>query len=290
MIFLKNRILAAISIIIFILPGLYLTQFRIDSYKSDFKTTEDFDITLPSDVLKAVSLNQEALIADILWLKVIQYIGEKKQSEKGWEWFYHNINVITDLDPNFYLAYQFSGLILAVFADKPDQSITILKKGVKNNPDNWFMYFLLGYNYFNEVKDYKKAAFYIKQASLIDGSPSFLKFFATSLYSSAGDPEDGIIFTESLLKQATDEEMKNSLLQRLKMLYIERDLNLLNSKVTEYNNIYKKSPSSINDLVKADLLNTIPLDPFGKEYYFDKIAGVIKSPSTEERLKVFRRH
>lgn len=289
MIFFKNRTLVFVSLIIFIFPVLYLTQFRIDSYKSDLAAIDDLGTIPSSDILKAVSLNQKALIADILWLKAIQYIGEKKQSEKGWAWFYHNINVITDLDPNFYLAYQFSGLILTVFANRTDQSIAILKKGVKHNPDNWFMYFLLGYNYFNELKDYNKAAFYIKQASLIKGSPEFLKFFATRLYSSAGNPENGIIFTESLLIKTTDEEMKTNLLKRLKILYIERDLNFLNSKVAEYIDIYKKNPSSINDLINANLLNAIPRDPFGKEYFFDRIAGVIKSHSTEERLKVFRR-
>ncbi|RMF93497.1 MAG: hypothetical protein D6734_09910, partial [Candidatus Schekmanbacteria bacterium] len=268
----------------------YFTQLKIDTMKEDITTAEKLFITPSSKIVKVMSLNQKALIADILWLKIIQYVGERKQTEKGWDWLYNNTNLLTDLDPNFYLAYQFSGLILTVFANRIDQSITILKKGAKYNPDNWFIYFLLGYNYFNEIRDYKKAAFYIRQASLVKGSPAFLKLFATRLYSSAGNPEDGIIFTESLLRKTENEEMKKRLNERLKLLYIERDLKLLNEKVKDYIKKFKTTPTSLQDLVKANLLTSIPKDPFGKEYYLDITTGTVKSASTTERLKVFHRH
>ncbi len=287
---LKNKRLLTAILIIIIFPVIYLTQFRIDGYKSDFQKIEDFAFTPPAKILTAVSLNQKAIIADILWLKVIQYIGEKQQSEKGWKWFYHNINVITDIDPDFSIAYQFSGLIFSIFGNRIDESISILKKGVKNNPDNWYLYFLLGYNYFYELKDYQKAAFYIERASFIKGSPAFLKFFTTRLYSSAGSPENGIIFTESLLNKTTNEDMREKLLNRLKILYIERDLNVLNYKISEYEKKYGTPPSSLGDIVKRGLLNAIPEDPFGKKYFLDRETGKTKSLSVKETLKVFRRH
>jgi len=281
--------LVAATLIVSILFIVFFVQCRIDGVKGDFKQSEELEMLPPAYVIKTISMNQTAFISDILWLRVVQYMGDKKQTEKGWSWFSHTIDIITDLDPEFTLAYQFAGLMFTVVAGKSEESLKILEKGIKNTSNNWFLYFLIGYNYFELQHDYGKAAYYIDRASTLPGAPVFLKLFASRLYSSAGKPENGIIFVKKLLETTEDEDMKTKLDERLKLLYIERDLGILNNLISDFHSTYKKYPESIDDLLKAGLIRGIPSDPFGKPYYIDMSDNTAKSQSTTERLKVFKR-
>ena len=282
----KKRLLIT-AIIFLILFSIIVMQLRLDRLKGNFKKAEELEFLPKPEVVKLMVLGYDQIAADILWLRVIQYIGERVQTERGWQWFIHTLDIITYLDPQFVYAYQFGGLILSVIASKPLESNSFLLKGMEVDRKQWIFPFVIGYNYFEYFKDYKKAAMYIAIASKLKGSPFFLTQFAARLYATAGNPENGILFLEQMIKSTDDETAKKRLETRLKELIIERDINDLEKCVNVFKNAYGYAPESLDSLLQKGVIKYLPKDPFGGYYYFDKEKQTVKSNSREERLRVY---
>ena len=61
------------------------------------------------EYLKPALLGYHHLGADFLWLRLIQVIGNKRNSADEYEWMYHALDVITTLDPQYAYAYYVGG-------------------------------------------------------------------------------------------------------------------------------------------------------------------------------------
>ncbi len=85
--------------------------------------------------------------------------------------------LVTSLSPHFTRAYLFSAFAL-IDAGRPDVAYELLKKGFKENPDDWRFPAYLGffaYRYGSgEDKDLVAARWYQKAAE-IPGSPDYLR-------------------------------------------------------------------------------------------------------------------
>ena len=105
------------------------------------------------EYLKPALLGYHHLGADILWLRLIQVLGKKRNSADEYEWMYHALDVITDLDPQYAYAYYAGGVVLGDLANRPDLSNRLLEREFKANPTVWNIPFLLGYNYYFLIGD-----------------------------------------------------------------------------------------------------------------------------------------
>ena len=285
--FKKRAFVTVVTLILIFI--LLLLQMRLDQLKGEFKKVDELELLPKPEIVKLMVLGYDQLAADILWLRIIQYVGEKAQTEKGWQWFIHTLDIITVLDPEFEYAYQFGGLILSVIATKPVESNRFLEEGMKVNPDKWVFPFLIGFNYFDSLRDYQKAAQYISIASKQKGAPFFLTQFAARLYATAGSPENGIIFLEQVIKSTTDETAREKLETRLKELIIERDINFLGKAVNRFQDIYGYPPQNLNILVEKGIIKFLPKEPFNGYYYLNKKSETVESSSKYERLRVYEK-
>jgi hypothetical protein len=72
------------------------------------------------------------------------------------------LEVTTELDPKLLPAYQFGANFLAPKppsgAGLPGAALSLMKYGIEHNPDQWRLYYNLGFLYYTEFKDYAKAA------------------------------------------------------------------------------------------------------------------------------------
>jgi len=59
--------------------------------------------------------------------------------------FQHLIDVITELDPQFSFAYLFGALIISEDLGAFNEGIEVLKRGMYNNPDDWWLPFEIGF-------------------------------------------------------------------------------------------------------------------------------------------------
>ena len=239
------------------------------------------------EYLKPALLGYHHLGADMLWLRLVQVVGKKRNSADEYEWMYHALDVITTLDPQYAYAYYAGGIILGDLANRPDLSIRLLEKGVKANPEAWNIPFLLGYNYYFLLGDPAKGAEYIMQAARRPDGPSYLPGLATRMAAEAGSPGTALAFLEARLRETQDPEMREFLAYRMKEVIIERDLLILESAVEAYRKKHRALPATLTDLVKAGALPVLPQEPFGGDYRLDPKTGAVSSSTHPERLRTF---
>lgn len=240
------------------------------------------------EYLKVAVLGYRQIAADLIWLKAVQHLGERKQTAEGYLWAYRAVDVLTDLDPQFTMAYQAAGTILGVWAGRVQESIAILTKGMRHNPEVWQLPFLVGYDYFYELCDTASAAPYLQVASQLPGAPGYLPKLAARMTVESGDPDAALEFLKRLYDQVEDERLREPLTQRMKEVIAERDIRFLEEGVRRYKARYGRLPARLEDLVTKGIIAEIPAEPLGGVYDLNHSNGALTSTRLPERLRVHR--
>jgi len=242
----------------------------------------------PGDYLKPLLLGYHHVTADILWLRMIQIIGERKVSAKDYEWLAHGLDVITTLDPHYTYPYQVGGIVLAELAHRVDLSNRLLEKGESANPTYWWLPFHRGFNAFFHLRDYVEASDHMARAARLPGAPAYVPPLAARLYAQAGNPDVALEFLDTMWRQTEDEMVRASLEVRMKEVVIERDIRMLEEAVGRYQARVRRAPRELSELVLAGLLRALPQEPFGGVYRLDPTTGAITSSTHPDRLRVHR--
>jgi tetratricopeptide (TPR) repeat protein len=239
------------------------------------------------EYLKPALLGYHHLGADLLWLKLLQVVGNKHNSDDEYEWIYHTLDVITTLDPQYAYAYYVGGNILGDLANRPDLGNRLLEKGTQANPNVWYIPFLLGYNHYFLLGDPAKGAEHIMKAASLPDRPAYLPGLATRMAAEAGSPETALAFLEARVRETQDPNLRQVLVDRAKEVIIERDIQLLERAVEAYQTKHQTLPSTLSDLITARLIPMMPLEPFDGEYRFDQKSGNVFSSTHPNRLRTF---
>jgi len=274
---------------VILIMGLHFLQVRLDEQRATITKFQRFMYLPQGEHLKIAVLGYQHVVADLLWIQVVQAMGEREVTEEAGHWIYRALDVITTLDPKFVRVYEVGGIALTTLVVHIDESNRILEKGIQHNPDVWTLPYLLGFNYYFELHDDAKAADYIARASRLPGAPEYLAGFATRLYASAREPQVAIDFLARMYEQTSDENVRQVLERRLKEVVVERDLQLLEEAISRYRALYKRAPERLEDLVRPGLLRALPREPFGGRYLYDQQTQVVRSSEMKERLKVYEK-
>lgn len=286
------RVLALHSLLILtvgcLLAGVGWLQTQLDRRVDRAITQIEGLAQLPKgEYLKPALLGYHHLGADILWLRLVQVLGNKRNAADEYEWMYHALDVITDLDPQYAYAYYAGGVVLGDLAHRTDLSNQLLLKGTDANPTVWNIPFLLGYNHYFLLDDPAKGAEYIMRAASLPDRPDYLPGLATRLSAEAGNPETALAFLEARLAETQDPQMREFFVKRMKEVIIERDLQMLERAVETYRTKHRALPGSLMALVAERILNGLPQEPFGGEYRLDQETGAVSSSTHPERLRTF---
>lgn len=278
--------LTALTLIIAL--GVLLQQNLDDRIDRGISRIEELAQIPHGEYLKPALLGYHSLGADVLWLRLLQVLGEKQNTADEYEWIYHAMDVITTLDPQYDYVYYVGGVVLTNLANRVDLSNRLLEKGLKENPTIWNIPFLLGYNHYFILGDATKAAEYIAAAAQLPGGPAYLPGLASRMYSEANNPDTALQFLEALWRQTQDEGMREAIAKRAKEVMIERDIRSLESVIQQYQAKRGYYPSSLQELVVGGYVSQLPQEPFGGSYELDQKSGKVKSSTHPDRLKVFR--
>ncbi len=130
---------------------------------------------LPSaEMLKLVSLGNEGLVADILYLWSIQYYSKYKPHEQ-FLYLETVYDLITDLDPLYQDAYRVGALIMELptieEAKYKTAVIRLFDKALRNMPDNGEIAEAAGWDMYIRYRDKAEALRYFRSAAAVPGSP-----------------------------------------------------------------------------------------------------------------------
>lgn len=269
-----------------LLIGSSALLYMLDHERNTVARAEQLGYLPNGEYLKLATLGYRHVVSDLIWLQAVQHIGAKRDTQLGYQWTYHAVDVLTDLDPTFIAPYQATGILLGVLVGRHEEGLAILRKGIRNNPNIWQLPFLAGYISYYELCNPVAGAEYFQIAAQISGAPAYLPRLAARMTVESGDPVAALEFLDRFSRTVADARVREALTQRRKEVVLERDLRLLEESSRKYQSKHGRMPSKLEDLILRGVIQNLPEDPFGGQYQVDPWTGAISSSSTRDRLRV----
>lgn len=295
--------LIIIILLAILIPCTHISHMFLNNLYSNSNIQIEDKFNLPSpEITKIASIGYDSLVADLLWLQLIQYFGNTGNVSNLLPELYSLINNIITLDPYFTDAYIFGAYAL-VENKEFDRAANILERGLKSNPEEWYLPYQLGFLYYIYMKNKLAAARWLSKAGDVKDAPVFLKKLAATLYTdAASDIEIKTQLWQSVYdkaKQEGDQVNQEKAYKKLVELKIEKDLETIRKAIKNYqekakqsdNTVYpdllsddsikeKKPPeikasplpvlTEIRTLVDMGFIDKFPLDPFNRPYIFNE--------------------
>jgi tetratricopeptide (TPR) repeat protein len=265
----RTTIIAAACLALSLAASVALLR-RVDRMRPQATLDEVLYISSPA-VLKRASLGYDGLLADIYWTRAVQYFGNRYHNNaKDFNLLAPLLEITTALDPHLLVAYQFGASFLAPRppngAGQSERAIQLMEYGIKNNPNEWRLYYNLGFVYYMELKDYGKAADAFARGSRVPDAHPFLKVLAGQMAQHAGDFETARTLWTATYQTSQDRQIRKNALEHLRALRVDQDVTNLLSAVTRFRERTGRLPSSISELAASEGMRGIPLDPNGNPY------------------------
>lgn len=188
----------------------------------------DSDLFVEASRMRGFSFGFEGLLADLYWMRSLQYIGDKvlKSKQKvniddlrplNPRLLYPYLDAATTLDPRFIEAYSYGAVVLPAI-DK-DRAIAIAQKGIRNNPDEWRLYNHLGYIYWR-LGDFERAAEIYGKGAEIGSAPPFMKMIALRMKTQGESRTTAReIYRQMYQQSAADRQIRD--FARSRLLYLD---------------------------------------------------------------------
>ena len=243
---------------------------RVDEIRPRANIEDVLYISSPK-MVKRASLGFEGLMACIYWTRTVQYFGDRHaQASRSYNELASLLEITTALDPKMIPAYQFGASFLAPKppsgAGEPMRAIELMKYGIQHNPDNWHLYYDLGFVYYTELKDYKGAAEVFEQGSRIPNAHPFLKVLAAQMAEHAADYETARMLWTATYESSTQSDIRQNAVEHLRSIRVDEDVTRLQDAVSRFEQLNGHLPATIWELAAAEHLRGIPVDPDGNPY------------------------
>jgi len=240
----------------------------------------------PADLSGPFSFGFRSLVSDAMFLEAIQVYGGRRTNQTLAEGapvdrqLARLLEYATDLDPQFRGAYRFAGYTLprstldghvanAIPAEQ------ILKRGVRERPDDWQIAFVLGYIQAFYLGETQQAAENLGKAARIPGAPAYLGFLANRLAVEGGELDAAEQMARTMAEQATEEKTQEEWQARLLDLRMERHIRAIEAAEKRFRDRTGRPATSVAELVRSGDLRSIPEEPHGGEYLIEN--GTVRS-------------
>jgi hypothetical protein len=265
----RVNILAS-TVLLLSMAGAMSALHSIDRLGREALSQESLYISSPK-VLRRLSLGYSGFLADIYWTRAVQYFGT--QHHKGASDFRllaPLLEVTTALDPRLFPAYEFGANFLApqppAGAGLPGSALSLMKFGIEHNPDEWRLYYNLGFLYYTELKDYAGAERAFSHGSQLQHTSPFMKILAAQMAQHAGEFDTARMLWLTTYQTTKDPNIRQNALNHLTALRVDEDVTQLEELTAKYRQQTGRAPGSILELQQAGLLHVSPVDPKGNPY------------------------
>jgi tetratricopeptide (TPR) repeat protein len=235
-----------------------------------------------------MSLGYTGLAADIYWTRAVQYFGDKHQvRSQQYNLLEPLLNLTTSLDPQLSVAYEFGSFFLAQKppegAGDPDAAVALVERGIKANPDNWRLYYHLGFIHYSERKDFTAAAEAFERGAQHPNALPWMKVMAAAMRQRGGDLETAQYMWANIYESSTDQNIRENARMHLIALKVRSDIRQLEATISGYANKTGRFPSDWQELIKSGFLPGYPTDPTGAVYRLNEQGRV--QPQRPQRFR-----
>src|SRR5271163_3001209 len=230
--------LIAAACLILALAASSVVLHHVDQLRPQATLDEVLFLSSPKGIKRA-SLGYDGLMACIYWTRAVQYFGGRHHYyAASYNLLAPLLEITTHLDPHLIVAYEFGSSFLAPKppngAGQPERAIELMEYGIQNNPDNWRLYYDLGFVYYMELKDYKKASEIFERGSRVPNTHPFLKVMAAQMAQHAGEYQTARMLWSATYQTAQDAQIKENAVEHLRALRVGDDVQHLQEAVTRF--------------------------------------------------------
>ena len=276
--------------------GIWRLQHDIDAQRVSLSEERDDVLLRSGKLMKVMSLEYAPLLADIYWTRVVQYYGNKHvRGQANLELLWPLLDITTTLDPNLLISYRFGAMFLSqappAGAGRPDLAVKLIERGIQTNPEYWRLYEDLGFIYYFDLKDYKKASDAFLEGSKKPNAQLWMKVMAAKVAAEGESLETSVFLWKDIYNSTSDPSVKKNALMHLQLLKVKEDCRQLDLLADEYAKRFGKRPVRMSELVQAGFLQGIPGDPLGFPYIFGEDGKAelnLDSPLLEQQLLLER--
>lgn len=262
--------LVAGTVLLVSMAGGVALLFAIDRVKMRPESQQALYIR-SSKALRRLSLGYTGLMADIYWTRAVQYFGEQHHKGSGdFRLLAPLLQVTVELDPHMLPPYQFGANFLGPQppngAGRPGDAMMLLKYGIAHNPDQWRLYYNLGFLYFTEFKDYPKAAEAFARGAQLPVTNEYMPILAARMAQQGGEFETSRILWYSTYQSTKEAAIRQNAVDHLRALQVDEQVTQLEGLVAKYRQQTRRWPANTGDLERAGFIRGTPLDPNGHPY------------------------
>ena len=262
--------LVATAVLLLSIGGGVATLRGIDRLRGPSSAQEQLYLQ-SGKTLRRISLGYTGLLADIYWTRAVQYFGEQHHSGSGdYRLLSPLLEITTELDPKLLPAYQFGATFLApkppAGAGLPGAALALTKYGIAHNPEQWRLYYNLGFLYYTELNDYAKAADAFAQGARLPGTNEFMPILAARMAQHAGEFDTARMLWFTTYQSTKDDMIRQNAVDHLLALQADEDVTRLEQVVEKYRAQTGHLPSRLSDLDRAGFIHGAPIDPKSHPY------------------------
>ena len=266
----RKSTIVAVSVLLLCLASSLLVLGKVQAaYPSS--PMEDVLLISSPQFLKKASLGYSGLLADIYWMRVVQYFGKKHLHDSmEFKALEPLLDMTTTLDPNLVIAYEWGSTFLQQpppsGAGDDQAAVALIRKGIRNNPNDWHLYFTLGFIQYLGQHDYLGAAKTFEEGSEIPNAHPWMKVMTAKMLGDAGNLETARYMWQNIYNESTDKNLRQNAELHLASLVVDQEVPQLESLVSEFRARHGRNPSSWGELIASGILRAAPRDPTGAAY------------------------
>jgi tetratricopeptide (TPR) repeat protein len=266
----QRTTLVATACLIFSVAASVTVLRRVDRIRPEAPLEDALYVTSPKIVERA-SLGYNGLMACIYWTRAVQYFGGRHfDNGKSYNQLAPLLEIATHLDPHLTVVYHFGASFLAPKppggAGEPVRAIQLMEYGIQNNPNDWHLYYDLGFVYYTELKNYSKASDAFARGAKIPGAHPSMRILAARMAEHGGDIETARILWTETLESNNDPQIKENAAEHLRGLKVDEDVIHLQDAVARFEQQTGRLPVTMFELASAEGIAGIPVDPDGTAY------------------------
>ena len=265
----RVTVISGVMLVVCMVASVALVR-HLDQVRTRATLEEVLYIPSPK-ALKRMSLGYTGLAADVYWTRAVQYFGSKHHlGARNYDLLAPLLEITTYLDPQLVVAYEYGSNFLAPAppngAGMPRRAIDLQEYGIRNNPNEWRLYYQLGFIYYMDLQDYKGATEAFVRGTKVPNAHPFLKMLAGQMAEHAGDLQTARMMWSATYQTTTDQAIKYNAAAHLRALQVDEDVTTLEKLIAGYKDKTGHFPAGFAELEAAGRLHGVPVDPLGHPY------------------------
>jgi len=265
----RTTIVAVSCLVISMTASVFLLR-SLDRIRPKATIEDTLYIESPK-IIQRASLGFNGLMACIYWTRTVQYFGHRHYNhEQTYNELAPLLEIATALDPHLLPAYEFGASFLAPAppngAGQPERAVKLMQYGIERNPDDWHLYYNLGFVYYTELKDYKRASEVFARGANVPNAHPFMRIMAARMAEHAGDITTARMLWSATYENSRESDIRRNAVEHLRCLQVDEDVTNLQTAVTRFGERTGRLPSNIVELAAAEHLPGVPVDPDGNPY------------------------